>query len=256
MKFKVGDKVKILNKTTGDTIAHLRDIGNILEIERIDGDGSGRDEYNHIVINGNYYSESDLELVSEEYKVGDVVLTDVPDVGKVVLKLKDGGPLWSADILSQEKDYGFSCTRWTENYFVKKFQPGEHIEHYKYKNPRYFPEEQQKQRVFFSGTNDPFRRNYFYEMWVDESNRSTNQSLKKKTMRKLSELPGKIRRAMSQDAKVLFQAGYQDENGKWTSRAIEEADDAMILERCDQMKAEFVENAKEELEVERQEKED
>lgn len=86
------------------------------------------------------------------------------------------------------------------------------------------------------------------------TNQESNQSLTKKTMRKLSELSQKVRRAFSPEQKALYQAGYINEHGEWTSRAQDIADDEILSKWLDDNKADMVERAKEELSLSKEEK--
>jgi hypothetical protein len=71
MDIKIGDKVKIRKKTMGNPISE-KEIGQIVIIgkkyngweTRIRGNGSGEDEDNCIMINGNYFHPNDLEIIN------------------------------------------------------------------------------------------------------------------------------------------------------------------------------------------------
>ncbi len=78
---------------------------------------------------------------------------------------------------------------------------------------------------------------------------------RKMFMRKLSELAATIRRAFNQDQKALWQVGYIDDCGKPTEKARIEAHQIMATEYFENHLADFVANAKEELEVVEEEKE-
>lgn len=83
----------------------------------------------------------------------------------------------------------------------------------------------------------------------------TNQPTKKTLMRKLSELSATIRRAFSPDQKALWRTGRIDDAGKPTQQAIQEALQELALAYIKEHQADFVAAAKEELEIEEQEKE-
>ena len=83
----------------------------------------------------------------------------------------------------------------------------------------------------------------------------TNQPTKKTLMRKLSELSATIRRTFSPDQKALWRTGRIDDAGKPTQQAIQEALQELALAYIKEHQADFVSAAKEELEIEEQEKE-
>lgn len=86
-------------------------------------------------------------------------------------------------------------------------------------------------------------------------NGQTNQPTKKTLMRKLSELSATIRRTFSPDQKALWRTGRIDDAGKPTQQAIQEALQELALAYIKEHQADFVAAAKEELEIEEQEKE-
>ena len=67
MNFKVGDKVKIKNKSVGESFSTWKARCNsfISEVTAIYGNGSGSNENNCIVIDGNFFAPIDLELINE-----------------------------------------------------------------------------------------------------------------------------------------------------------------------------------------------
>ena len=79
---------------------------------------------------------------------------------------------------------------------------------------------------------------------------------KKGIMQKLSELSYEIRKAFSKEEKALYQAGYIDQHGKWTSDALNIADKEISKKYLDDNKADFVERALEEIEMSKEEKTD
>jgi len=76
---------------------------------------------------------------------------------------------------------------------------------------------------------------------------------KKGIMQKLSELSYEIRKAFSKDEKALYQAGYIDQHGKWTSTALNIADKELSKKYLDDNKADFVERALEEIAMSKEE---
>lgn len=98
----------------------------------------------------------------------------------------------------------------------------------------------------------------YSSMLVDLQNSligQTNQSTKKTLMRKLSELSATIRRTFSPDQKALWRTGRIDDAGKPTQQAIQEALQELALAYIKEHQADFIAAAKEELEIEEQEKE-
>jgi hypothetical protein len=245
-KFKVGQEVRIKSKSLCSPLRES--IGKVLPIERIKGDGSGINEDNCIVIDGNYYAHSDLELV-EDYKVGDVVLVapgSYYNFGRSIGKIENiVGNKIHIEVISREGGGNagdYDSWPFEKSLIIKKFQEGEIIEHFQYKNPKYFEEP-----IRISAT--PWETNPFYNLYKQEYNIS-KPSLREKTMKKLSELSQKIRRAFSPEQKSLWQAGYIDDCGNWTPKA----STAVVDVLCDEKKKELVELANEEIALAKEEK--
>lgn len=76
---------------------------------------------------------------------------------------------------------------------------------------------------------------------------------KESFMQKLSNLPQAIRRAFDKDQKVLYRAGYIDENGKWTITAKQEADEDMRQKYLTDNRQEFIDRANEAIELAKEE---
>lgn len=88
---------------------------------------------------------------------------------------------------------------------------------------------------------------------ISPFNQPVLESITKKTMRRLSELTQKVRRAFSKDQKALFKAGYIDARGEWSNRAEQYADDAMREAYLEENKKEVIELANEEIALEKEE---
>lgn len=85
----------------------------------------------------------------------------------------------------------------------------------------------------------------------------TPSSKKGKSMlQKLSSLAQSVRRAFSADQKALYQAGYINEDGKWTAKAKQEAQEELVDKFLEDNKAEFVDRAKEIIALAKEEKGD
>lgn len=86
MKFKKGEKVKIVSKEHCPKeyrYGPMDDIGNIRVIDRIEGDGSGKDDDNLIVIMGNYYGEKDLKKIKDVDEKFDDIISNIEKTEKL-----------------------------------------------------------------------------------------------------------------------------------------------------------------------------
>ena len=78
----------------------------------------------------------------------------------------------------------------------------------------------------------------------------------KSMLQRLSNLPQAIRRAFDADQKALYRAGYITEAGKWTGKALDEANQDLVNKHLDDNRKDFVERANESIELAKEEESD
>jgi len=153
MKFKVGDKVRGIIADIGGCECVVKKVGEAsvggecgysVRLTKMGtqswhkdggkgwkiGDMAGDFDFEY------YWGESCFQLIEEEYKVGDVVLVE-EEIRKITSMDVDG---YDYDCLSS--DFDKTCDSGGSNNMksiIKKLH--EPIEHFKYKNPKYFSKE-------------------------------------------------------------------------------------------------------------------
>lgn len=81
------------------------------------------------------------------------------------------------------------------------------------------------------------------------------ESLKGKTMKKLSELEQSVRRVFDADQKALWRTNRIDRCGKWSEEAIREGNRDMVIAHLDANRKEYIDRANEEITLVKEEKE-
>jgi hypothetical protein len=114
-----------------------------------------------------------------------------------------------------------------ENYTIdQEYAPGATIDHYEFKNPKYFPEEPKEKITIpkdyftdmkFEVITTPTGPNWFYQEFANQFNQEPKGSLIKKTMSNIMEFAKNL--TLSADEKLLRKYGLHDENGNRTSSA-------------------------------------
>jgi hypothetical protein len=200
-----------------------------------------------------------MEFNKRTPKVGDVVFADNGySWGRAVVRVcqvYDNHTIVGENIsVEHGPDDAFEVYDWTYPlYTITGYaDEGVPVKQYKYVNPKYMGTwaVSDYSGLAMAITEDEIRKA------IEQLEKTYNrESLKEKTMRKLSELSATIRRAFSKDQKDLWRAGYIDECGKWSEKAITYVNDVKSREFADAMKEDILAIAREEIEVEESEKE-
>ena len=99
MKFKEGDRVRILGNTCGARLEWIKmEVGDIKVIDRIN------ENVNVYVIDHWDFNEQDLELVVKPVKVGDVIIENDSTTGFTVLEVLEN--------IFSLRDIGYSSVHW------------------------------------------------------------------------------------------------------------------------------------------------